>query len=115
MSDLRLALRQLRKSPGFTAIAILSLALGIGANTAVFSVVNAFLLRSLPVKDPHELILFRSIEVPTGRLAREGEGNGFVDPATDRFSGTSFSLLMLERFRAQPAALAAAFAFAPLP
>ena len=56
MNDLKFAFRQLLKNPGFTAVAVLTLAIGIGANTAIFSLVNELLLRPLPVKDPERLL-----------------------------------------------------------
>jgi predicted permease len=87
LQDIQYGLRTLRKNPGFTAVAILTLALGIGANTAIFSLVDSFLLRPLPVKDPQQIItlayqlkggqMINNFSVPDYRDIRDQTGNVF--------------------------------------
>src|SRR5437762_3772413 len=84
--DLRYGIRMLGKSPGFTVIAILTLAMGIGANTAVFSLVDAFLLRLLPVKNPHQLVFVHATR------AKGGTTGSFSYPTFEQFRDRNHSL-----------------------
>jgi predicted permease len=108
--DLQYGARMLIKARGFTAIAVLSLALGIGANTALFSVVDVLLLKKLPVKEPGRLVLFRSMaqrEFSAGSYT----GNSSTDAATGQRTMTSFPYQSFQRLREQESALSDIFAF----
>jgi predicted permease len=111
--DLRYGARMLLKQKGVTAIAALSLALGIGANTALFSVMDAMLLKMLPVKEPERLVLFRSVatrEFSPGAQA----GYSGIDAATGRSIWTSFPYQSFQRMREQQSELSNVFAFGDL-
>ncbi len=98
--DVRFGLRQLRKNPGFTAVAVVTLALGIGANTAIFTLINAVLLQSLPVKDPGQLVLFYDgVSTGTNRTDMGIPNDIYSYPAWEYFRDHNESFESLCAFR----------------
>ena len=96
--DLRYTLRQLRNSPGFSTVAVLTLAIGIGATTAIFSVVYGVLLRPLPYADPSRIVAVFEIQP-------KGGWNRLADPNFDDFRDQSHSFQAIAKYGSYPAAV----------
>src|SRR2546425_5587504 len=112
IQDVRYGLRQLARSPGLTAVVILSLALGIGANTAIFSLIDAVMLKMLPVKNPEQLVFitwkgkeFPNVQSYTGDDFSSAPGHAY---------GSSISYPAFQQLRAQNQVLSDVFISADL-
>ncbi|MGA7928876.1 MAG: ABC transporter permease [Candidatus Sulfotelmatobacter sp.] len=125
--NVRYSLRQTRKSPGFTAITVITLALGIGGNSAIFGVINAVMLRTLPVKDPGRLVLlkWKAKSIPETKASSsyancppgsgpllEGGGDIISDVPLDS-GGCSFSFPFLEQVQNERNIFSDVAAFVP--
>ncbi|MDQ6624759.1 MAG: ABC transporter permease [Verrucomicrobiota bacterium] len=98
LQEIRLAARSLAKRPGFSVVAILTLALGIGASTSIFSVVDAVLLRPLPFPQPERIVELRELD-------EKGHGMAFADPNFDDLRARSHSFEALARYGSGPEAV----------
>ena len=112
LEDTRFGLRVLRKNPGFTAVAVLTLALGIGANTAIFSLIDALMLKSLPVKNPQELVVLQWSARHKPEINRSrGYGDCPSEFTDENPSGCSFSPPFYDELRAHSGVFSGLTAF----
>ncbi len=109
--DLAFAFRTLKKSPAFTVTALLSLALGIGANTAIFSFMDAIMMRALPIPDPQNLVVVNWRAKGWPKVAHSQHGDGYKDARGTAVSGT-FPYPFFESLLDHNDVLSALFAFA---
>ena len=107
LNDLRYALRTLRANRLFTAMAVLSLALGIGANTAIYSFMDAILVRTLPVRNPESLVVLQWHSLKRSPVVRSINGSIYDEPQFGRVS-PSFPYRVLEILQDNPALSAVA-------